>query len=190
MKKFDAEWSLDALLRNYHPHAGWRAWFADAYAQAMESGRSEEQLRGWKQAATIFGDMHRPLFCLFVCRHGQSLASGESEVLLGHINLCLWEMGLAEPVHPDATGAVRSVDFGKPETFHRDLETEHVWFTEQLQPFGGDVGRAAKFAMRLTAARFGLLRGPADPTIDQILDESLWEYVGPEMQPPQRTGEE
>jgi len=31
--------------------------------------------------------------------------------------------------------------------------------------------------MRLTAARFGLLRGPAEPSIAQVLDESLWRRV-------------
>jgi hypothetical protein len=33
--------------------------------------------------------------------------------------------------------------------------------------------------MRLTAERFGLLRGPAQPSIAEVLDESLWERTRP-----------
>jgi hypothetical protein len=74
-------------------------------------------------------------------------------------------------------GAVPSRDVGKPETFRRDIEVEREWFGEQLRPFDGDVGRAAVFALRQTAARFGLLRGPEEPSIAQVLDESLWVRV-------------
>jgi hypothetical protein len=174
--KVDPGWSLDALLRDYHPHEGWRAWFSEAYAKAMESSRPEVQLDGWKTAAIIFGDMHAPVFCLFVCHYGRSLVPADSAAFFGHVNLCLWELGLATPAHPDAMGAVVG-DVGKPETFRHDVEAEREWFAEQLRPFGGDVRRAALFAMRVTAARLGLLRGPAEPSIGQVLDESLWERV-------------
>ena len=175
MAKVDPGWSLDALLRDYQPHEGWRAWFTEAYSKAMESARPEEQLDGWKTAAIIFGDMHAPVFCLFVCHHGRSLVEADNTAFLGHINLCLWELELATPAEPDEMGGVLSRDVGKPETFRHDIGAEKEWFAEQLRPFGGDVERAAVFAMRLTAARFGLLRGPADPSIAQVLDESFWE---------------
>ena len=68
-------------------------------------------------------------------------------------------------------------DIGRPDGFLRDTEGTREWLAEQLRPFGGDMERAAVFAMRLTAARFGLLRGPAQPSIAQVLDESLWERV-------------
>jgi len=177
MATVDPAWSLEALLRAYHPHGSWRAWFTEAYAKATESAQPDERLNGWKTAAIIFGDMHAPVFCLFVCYHGRSLVPADSKAFLGHINLCLWELGLATPAHPDEMGGVPSRDIGKPETFRRDTEAEQEWFAEQLRPFGGEVGRAAVFAMRLTAARFGLLRGPAEPAIAQVLDESLWERV-------------
>lgn len=121
--------------------------------------------------------MHAPVFCLFICHHGRSLVPPDSPAFLGHINLCLWELGLATPAQPDQMGAVPSRDIGKPETFHIDLAAEREWLAEQLRPFDGNVGRAAVFAMGLTAARFGLLRGPGEPSIAQVLDQSLWERV-------------
>jgi hypothetical protein len=175
--KVDPGWSLDALLRDYHPHEGWRAWFAEAYAKAMESAQPDVQLDGWKTAAIIFGDMHAPVFCLFVCHHGRSLVPPDSAAFLGHIDLCLWELGLATPARPTEYGTVPSGDIGNLEGFNRDVAGAEEWLAEQLRPFGGNVGRAAVFAMRLTAARFGLLRGPADPSIAQVLDESLWERM-------------
>jgi hypothetical protein len=175
--KVDPSWSLEASLRDFNPHESWRAWFAEAFAKAMESAQPGARLDGWKTAAIIFGDMHAPLFCLFVCQHGRSLVPPDSKAFLGHIDLCLWELGLATPKQPGELGAVPVRDIGKPETFRRDKEVVEEWLAEQLQPFGGSLERAAVFAVRLTAARFGLLRGPAEPSIAQVLDESLWERV-------------
>jgi hypothetical protein len=178
----DPRWSLDAVLRDYDPHPSWRRWFATAYVQALESADPADRLAGWRAAAVIFGDMHVPVFCLFVCHLGQTLVPPGERDFLSHIHLCLWDVGLAAPAAPDAEVVG---DLANPDSFRRDLDAEGRWFVEQLRPFGGDVGRAAVFAMRLTAARFGLLRGPADPTIDQVLDESLWERV-PDPDPPRR----
>jgi hypothetical protein len=175
MAAVDPNWSLDALLRDYHPHSGWRNWFTEAYNKAMESTDPDERLDGWRIAAIIFGDMHVPLFCLFVCCHGRTLEPPDGKRFLGHIDLCLWELGLATPTRPDPSGTVAAADIGKPDGFCRDVEGTCEWLVEQLRPFGGRVERAAVFAMRLTAARFGLLRGPAEPSIAQVLDESLWE---------------
>ena len=174
MVTVDPEWSLDAFLRWYNPHERWRRWFAEAYANAVESGRPEERLRGWRTAAIIFGDMHAPVFCLFVCHHGRSLVPPDSRLFLGNIDLCLWEMGLATPA-PTYEGSMPVVDIGAPETFRRDTEAAREWLAEQLRPFGGSVERAAVFAMRYTAVRFGLLRGPSEPSIEQVAEESLWE---------------
>jgi hypothetical protein len=121
--------------------------------------------------------MHAPVFCLFVCHPGRALEPPGSKRFLDHIDLCLWELGLATPARPDSNGTVPCADIGKPEGFCRDVEGTREWLAEQLRPFGGDVERAAVFAMRLTAARFGLLRGPTEPSIAQVLDESLWERV-------------
>ena len=173
----DPSWSLDRLLQDYRPHESWCRWFAEAFSHAIESAQPEERLDGWKAAATIFGDMHVPVFCLFVCYHGRSLVPPQSTAFLSHIDRCLWELGLATPDSPDTLGAVPSRDIGKPETFHGDAEAGAAWLATQLLPFGGNVERAALFAMRLTAAHFGLLSGPAEPSISQVLDESLWERV-------------
>jgi hypothetical protein len=175
MTRVDPRWSLDALLRDYDPQSGWRRWFTEAYTKALESGDPDERLDGWRIAAVIFGDMHVPVFCLFVCYHGRALEPPGRQRFLAHIDLCLWDLGLATPARPDA--AVPPGDLGKPDGFRRDEEATAVWLAEQLRPFWGDVGRAAVFAMRLTAARFGLLRGPAEPSVAQVLDESLWERV-------------
>jgi hypothetical protein len=128
----DPRWSLEALLRDYHPHWAWRDWFAEAYAKAIESPNPSERLEGWKTAATIFGDMHAPVFCLFVCHHGRRLEPRDGNNFLGHIDLCLWEIGLAIPARPDEFGAVRSADIGSPDGFHRDAAAITEWFAEQL----------------------------------------------------------
>lgn len=175
--KVDPDWSLQAFLRWYDPHPGWRPWFAKTYAKAIESTRPEEQLEGWKAAAMIFGDMHAVVFCLFVCDHGRSLVPPDSNTFAPHIDLCLWDLGLAMPARR-YEGSMPIVDIGKPETFRRDARAAREWLAEQLRPFDGDVERAAVFAMRYAAVRFGLLRGPSEPSIEEVLDESLWKRAG------------
>jgi hypothetical protein len=183
MATVDPVWSLDAVLRDYRPYPGFRSAFGTAYAQAMESADPDEQLTGWRTAAWVFGDMHVPVFCLFVCHHGRTLEPPGGTRFLGHIDLCLWELGLATPVLSDADGTAVT-GLGKPDGFRRDDEGAREWLAGQLRPFGGDVARAAAFAMRLTATRFGLLLGPADPSIAQVLDESLWRRERPARKKP------
>ncbi|MBN9519409.1 hypothetical protein J0H58_12945 [bacterium] len=174
MATVDPGYSLAAVLRDYHPHPGWRNWFAEAYAGAIEGADPAARLAGWKTAAVIFGDMHVPVFCLFVCLHGQGLVPSGDRGFLGHYDLCLWELGLATPARPDGD-VVPSGDIGHPDGFRRDVAATERWLAEQLQLFGGNPERAALFAMRLTAIRFDLLRVRADPSVAQVLDESLWE---------------
>ncbi len=171
--RVDPGWSLEALLKDYHPHAGWSGWFTEAYAQAIESTDLESRVAGWRAAAMIFGDMHALPFCLFACLHGRSLRPEEASRFDAHIDLCLRDLGLAASTRPEASIPV--TDFGNRDRFRREEGAAVAWLGEQLRPFGGSLSRAAAFAMRLTAARLGLLRGPADPSIQQVLDESLWE---------------
>jgi hypothetical protein len=172
MTGIDPRWSLAAVIRDFQPHHGWREWFAEAYAQAMESSQPEEQLKGWRTAAVILGDMHACLLCLFVCHKGCSLAPLSSDAFQGHVDLCLWEMGLAAPSQP---GNLPIGQSGKSERFSRMEDEAQVWLKEQLQPFNGNMDRAAEFAMRLIAIRLGLLRGPSEPSLEQILDRGLWQ---------------
>jgi hypothetical protein len=174
MMTVDPGWSLHALLRTFQPHESWRSSFGAAYTQAMESPDPEEQLRGFRTAAMILGDMNACLLCLFVCLHGLRLDPSATSSFWAHRDLCLWSMGLAVPRDP-AGGAVRIADIGKPEAFHRDDAALDAWMREQLQPFEGDDARAAQFAMRLAAVRLGLLQGPEEASIAQLLDGSLWQ---------------
>jgi hypothetical protein len=64
MTQVDPRWSLEAVLQTFQPHGSWGSWFAEAYAQAMESSAPEDQLNGWKTAAIILGDMNACLLCL------------------------------------------------------------------------------------------------------------------------------
>ncbi|MGA7990533.1 MAG: hypothetical protein WCC53_03790 [Thermoanaerobaculia bacterium] len=176
MTNVDPGWSLHGFLEWFRPHEGWRSWFAEAYAKAIESGLPDVRLQGWRAAAIIFGDMNAPLFCLFVCHHGRSLVGPESDLFLAHIDLCLWDLGLGTPAGKyEKESSMPIVDLGKPETFQRDTDAARDWLAEQLRPFGGSVERAAVYAMRCTAARLGLLRGPENPSIEEVLDVSLWE---------------
>ncbi|MDY3551334.1 hypothetical protein R5W24_000409 [Gemmata sp. JC717] len=122
--------------------------------------------------------MHAPVFSLFVCHYGRSLVPADSPAFLGHIDLCMWELGLASPARPTEHGTVPLGDGGAPDGFNRDATRAEAWLAEQLRPFGGRADHAAAFAMRLTAARFGLIHGPADPSVAQVLDASLWVSKG------------
>jgi hypothetical protein len=165
MATVDPDYSLAAVLRDYRPHPGWRDWFADAHAGAIGGADPAARLAGWKTAAVIFGDMHVPVFCLFVCLHGQTLVPSGERGFLAHYDLCLWELGLATPARPDGD-VVPSADVGHPDGFCRDVAAVEHWLAEQLRPFGGNRERAARFAVRLTAARYGLPGADAATPID------------------------
>lgn len=174
MKEVDPGWSLDAVMKTFKPHASWRTWFTEAYGQAMESPDPEVQFKGWRSAAIILGDMTACLLCVFVSRLGLGLAHPNARAFLGNIDLCLMDMGLATPAKP---GDIAVIDIGKPETFRREEDRARAWLEEQMGPFNGDVARAAHFAMRLTGSRLGVLVGPTEPSIEQLLDASLWQRV-------------
>lgn len=129
MPEVDPGWSLDSLLRDFRPHGSWRDSFAGTYRQALESRTAAEQLKGWKTAAMILGDMNACALCLFVCCYGRSLVSAEGQEFLGHIDLCLLAMGLATPTVPEP---VLIVDLGKPGTLRRDTEAFKAWMQDQL----------------------------------------------------------
>jgi hypothetical protein len=172
----DPDWSLHKFLEWFRPHEGWRSSFAGTYAKAIESDRPDVRLQGWRAAAMILGDMNALLFCLFVCHHGRSLVGPESDFFLAHMDLCLWDLGLATPAGKyEGKRSMPIVELCKPENFLRDTDVAQDWLAEQVRPFGGSMERAAVFAMRCTAARLGLLRGPKDPSIEEVLDVSLWE---------------
>jgi len=165
------DWTLESVLRDWRPGKSWRGSFSEAFALVKKERSLEEQLRGWRTAALIFGDTHACELCLFVCCHASSIFPARRQDFAGHIDLCLMEIGFA-----DAGGAalIPIVDIGKPGTMRRDEAAVSRWMNRELGRFGGDLGRAAEFSMRLAAIRFGLLSGPADPTLDQVLDPTLW----------------
>src|SRR5262249_27389231 len=68
----------------------------------------------------------------------------------------------------------------KPGAFHLDVEAFEAWLHNQLRPFANNVRRAAEFSVRLTAIRLGLLDGPHEPSIEEILDAALWKRKEPE----------
>jgi hypothetical protein len=170
----DPRWSLEYLHQTFRPHLSWREWFRQAFMQAMHSKSPEQQLDGWRTAAIIFGDMHAEVLCLIVCLHGLSLTAEDDARFQGHIDLCLMDMGLAVPISQAPDGTLSVKDFGTPGAFRRDDAMFREWMRAQLEPFGGNVCRAAEYAMRLTAIRLGLMSGPREPSIAQVLDGSLW----------------
>ena len=64
--------------------------------------------------------MHAPVFCLFVCSHGRSLEPPDGKRFLAHIDLCLWELGLAIPTRPDVEGVVPSADIAEMAALQAD----------------------------------------------------------------------
>ena len=102
-------------------------------------------------------------------------------------------MGLSFDAVTMETAVARCLDLcGTPRTSHtvitvnashlctmrRDPDAISQWLERELGRFGGDLGRAAEFSMRFTAIRLGLLSGPSDPTIEQVLDVGLWRDSG------------
>jgi hypothetical protein len=106
------DWSVEILLETWQPRPIWRKWFSEAFALITRARSKEEQIQGLRTAATILGDTHACPLCLFVCLYGRSLLPETSADFLGHIDLCLWEMGLATPSQP---GLVALRDIGKPD---------------------------------------------------------------------------
>src|SRR5262245_35037423 len=119
------DWSVEGLLRDWRPHPDWRNWFTQAYDLVTRAESAEKRLEGWRIAAVILGDMHACPLCLFVCLHARLLLPpGSPDYFLAHIDLCLWDMGLAAPAQPDA---LAFGNLGKPESMHRDEEALTRW---------------------------------------------------------------
>lgn len=128
----------------------------------------------------MLGDTHAPELCLLAGLHGQSLEGVTSSQdflespFAGSIDLCLLDLGLAAPIYAHPDGAIPIGDFGRLGTLRRDADALELWLQRQLEPFGGELGKAAEFALRLAAIRVGILHGPETATLEQVLDDSQW----------------
>jgi hypothetical protein len=93
----------------------------------MELADPKEVLAGWRTSAIIFGDMHVPVFCLFVCFHGQTLEPPAGTRFLGHIDLCLWELGLAMPKRTVTAGTFPSSEASRMASARMSMEHASGW---------------------------------------------------------------
>jgi hypothetical protein len=148
----------EALL-HWSPNASWASSLKEPVRSLLTGAR---HIPSWATLAMMLGDTHAPGLCFLVCEHARRLTrkAAEKELLSAHQALAALDLGLAASA---SGGAVRV-----------DREPVTAWLHRQLQPFDGELERAATFCLCLAATRTGLLIGPPDPSLAQLCDLTLW----------------
>lgn len=144
----------------WRPSAGWSSTVREPYAQLRGGAHGFEASGAWAQIAMMMGDSAATPLALVVCLHAAAaLPDGvEDRRLSAHRDLCLLDLGLAR-----ARGAVRIGALGDPGAIDDRRDALAVWLVRALAPFGGDLARAAWYALELAAVRTGVRAGP-EPT--------------------------
>jgi hypothetical protein len=141
----------------------------------IESPLDDAATADWLELVVMLGDTRGAPLCLLLIEHLRTLLPPlvEHRGLEAHRDLCLMDLGLAG----DPAEAVRLKDLGTPGLMVRDDGRIAAWLVRQLEPVGGDLGRAVELIVRLSAVRTGLLAGPDPATLEQVLDAGLWHTV-------------
>lgn len=167
---------IPLLLERWRPSPGWGSfvrpgWQALAAAGGALTGLGTDE---WRQLAIMLGDTGACPLCVMVVSHAQQQLGErvEDRSLQAHLHLCLLELGLARTRNDAPLPVGRA---GDPELLERDPRPDlEAWLARQLAPMGGDLARAAELSLRLAAIRTGLVTGPERPTLEQVLDATLW----------------
>ena len=145
----------------WRPRAGWSDTLGPVYVELTTTDVAGfDATRAWANVAMMMGDTHAAPLALICCLHAATLLPPgvEDRRLHAHRDLCLLDLGLAT-----APGPIRIATLGDPDTVDAPPSQLEAWLSRALIPFGGDLSRAAWFALRLAATRVGILDGP-DPT--------------------------
>jgi hypothetical protein len=126
----------DELVERWRPSRGWRETVLPA-ARRVEKDPAD--MKAWRDIVIMLGDTHATELALIVCLHAQALGS---DVLAGHLHLCLLDLGIAS-----APGPVPLRDPASVTTVDDDALAR--WTEAHLVPFDGDLARAAAFVLAL-----------------------------------------
>lgn len=173
MNIYTAGTYAEQMLKSWHPSHNWQATVRAAYRQITKGKTARRSFKGWAQLAAMLGDCGASPLCLMVCLYGQSLLPRGhwDKQLTGYMNISLLALGLAEPRY-DRTLLIKNI--GNPDTIDIKEQQLQQWLNEQLAPFAGDLKKAALFCLRLSALRTGVVGGPQNPIIAQILNDAMW----------------
>ena len=164
---------VESYLAHWHPSRGWAKDFVrPAYLQCGVAPRARESIPAWKQLAIMLGDTRATPLCLVVVLFARSICgpSDDKHGLGAHLDLCLLDLDLGH----GKDGPVALSELGEPEAIERDGAKLGAWLLRELAPFDGDLERAARFSLRLAALRTGVIVGPEEPTLGQLLDDTAW----------------
>ena len=120
----------------------------------------------------MLGDTRDTPLCLVVvlCARSRPGDSDDRQGLGAHLDLCLLDLDLGR----GKDGPVALSDLGEPGAMERDGAKLGAWLMQELAPFDGDLELAARFALRLAALRTGVIVGPDEPTLAELLDDAPW----------------
>ena len=173
MNRSTAGTYAEQMLKSWHPSHNWQATVRAAYRQITEARSTRKSFKGWSQLAAMLGDCGASPLCLMVSLYGQSLLPrGQwDKQLTGYMNISLLALGLANPRY-DHTLMIKNI--GNPDTIDIQEQQLQQWLNAQLAPFAGDLRKAALFCLRLSALRTGVVGGPQNPIIAQLLNDTMW----------------
>jgi len=172
---------IPRYLERWRPDAGWASFVVPAWEQlrTADGDLTAVDTDAWRQLAIMLGDTGACPLCIMAVSFAQEQLGErvEDRPLQAHLYLCLLDMGLARTHNDEPLPLGRA---GDPELIDGDPRPDlAAWLAQQLEPVGGDLARAAELALRLAAVRTGLISGPGEPTLEQILDDSLWTPTEP-----------
>ena len=159
-------------LEKWFPSPGWAATLRGPFVGCRRDPAAAASIPGWLDLVMMLGDSRGAPLCLITALHVRSLGltPNQRARLDSHIHLCLLDLGLvADPGEP-----IPLLELGTGGVVELAGRQVHQWLLRELEPFDGDLARAATFCLHLAALRTGLVDGPADPSIATLSDADLW----------------
>lgn len=170
-------YGADSMLREWRPRAAWASMVAPGL-QAVAAGTRAEQIDGWVQLVIMLGDSRASDFAALVCLHAQRTWPDAAARFAPHLDFVLCQLGMAGAAGGETGQPVPLVELGREGRIRVDQLRFDAWVEDMLEPFDGDLSRAALFALRIAAIRTGLLTGgPEQPTVAEVLDPALWKLA-------------
>lgn len=193
---------IPIYLARWRPNPGWASFVRPAWERlsAPDGSLTAVGEDAWRQLAIMLGDTGACPLCILAVSYAQEQLGErvEDRGLQAHLQLCMLDLGLARTRNDEPLPLGRA---GDPDLIEGDPRPDlAAWLARQLEPVQGDLARAAALTVRLAASRTGIAAGPARPTVEQLLDPTLWEPAaereeddgsddpGPGGEPDERSG--
>jgi hypothetical protein len=161
------------FVREWHPGPGWAGdYVRPAYCRCAARPSDPDAVPAWTNLCLMLGATRAAPLCLMVGLHARSLLPEPVRDMdvEAQIDLCLWSMNLTRA---GQTGVPLRL-MGNPIALRRDDAKLDAWLEHELAPFDHRLDHAALATLRLAALRTGVIHGPAEPTVEQLLDADAW----------------